>query len=176
MDIDIISLLYGIGHSIAQFLSDSFFVSAVKFFLFVYVFVLLIDIVILFMLRGVSADLKKTLFGAERPLLSHSRIIGRWEKILSRLEDGNPSQYKVAVLEADAFADEILSGIGYHGATMTEKLASIHEGQLETKNELSETHQIRNRIVHEADFAISREDAEKCLDAYRKFFDEVELF
>lgn len=176
MDIDVISALYGIWQSTFQFFSDSFFISAVKFFLLVYVLVLLIDIVILFMLRGVSADLKKTIFGGERPLLSHSTIISRWEKILSRLEADNPSQYKVAVLEADAFADEILSGIGYRGATMTEKLGSIQEGQLETKEELSEAHQVRNRIVHEADFAISREDARKYLDIYRKFFDEVELF
>lgn len=176
MDIDLISLSYGIGQNAAQFFADSFFISALKFFLFVYVCVLLIDIVILFMLRGVSADLKKALFGAERPLLSHSTIISRWEKILSRLEANNPSQYKVAVLEADAFADEILAGIGYEGATMAEKLENIHEGQLETKKALSEAHLIRNRIVHEADFVISREEAGACLDAYRTFFDEVELF
>lgn len=176
MDIDSVSLLYGIGQNVAQFFAHSFFISALKFFLFVYVLVLFIDIVILFMLRGVSSDFKKALFGAERPLLSHSTVISRWEKILSRLEEHNPSQYKVAVLEADAFADEILSGIGYRGATMAEKLESIHTGQLETKNELAEAHLIRNRIVHEADFAISREDAQKWLDVYRKFFDEVELF
>lgn len=175
MDVDIISLL-GIGQSIAYFLEHSFFVAAVKFFFFVYVMVLLVDLVILLILRGVSSDIKRTLFGADRPLLSRSKIISRWEKILSRLESGNPSQYKVAVLEADAFADEILSGIGYKGTTMAEKVENIHEGQMETKSDLAEAHQIRNRIIHEADFAISLEDAQKCIDSYKKFFDEVELF
>jgi hypothetical protein len=175
MNVDIISL-FGIGQSVAYFLEHSFFIAAVKFFFFVYVMVLLVDLVILLILRGVSTDIKKTLFGAERPLLSRSQIINRWEKILSRLTSGNSSQYKVAVLEADAFADEVLSGIGYKGVTMAEKVASIHDGQLETKNELAEAHQIRNRIIHEADFSISLEDTQKCLDFYRKFFDEVELF
>lgn len=175
MSIDIISL-FGIGQSVAYFLEHSFFVAAVKFFFFVYVLVLLVDLAILLVLRGVSTDIKKTLFGAERPLLLRSTMINRWEKILSRLTSGNPSQYKVAVLEADAFADEVLSGIGYKGATMAEKVANIHDGQLETKNELTESHQTRNRIIHEADFSISLEDAQKCLDSYRKFFDEVELF
>jgi hypothetical protein len=138
--------------------------------------VLLADIVILFILRGVSVDIKKTLFGAERPLIRRSTIIARWEKILSRLQNGNPSQYKVAVLEADAFADEILSGIGYSGVTMAEKIESIHDGQLETKSDLVEAHKIRNRIVYEKDFVISLEDAQKLLENYRKFFDEVELF
>jgi hypothetical protein len=139
MNIDSISLL-GIGQSLVQFFAHSFFIAALKFFLFVYVLVLLVDIVILLILRGVSTDLKKTLFGAERPLIRRSTIITRWEKILSRLQDGNPSQYKVALLEADAFADEILSGIGYKGTTMAEKIASIHEGQLETRNALAEAH------------------------------------
>jgi hypothetical protein len=175
MNVDIVSL-FGIGQSVAYFLEHSFFIAALKFFFFVYVLVLLVDLVILLILRGVSTDIKKTLFGAERPLLSRSKIISRWGKILSRLQDGNLSQYKVAVLEADAFADEILSGIGYKGTTMAEKIKSIHDGQLETKQELAEAHKIRNRIVYEKDFAISLEDAQKWLDVYRKFFDEVELF
>lgn len=175
MNIDIFSLLYGIGHSVSQFFADSFFIAALKFFLFVYVVVLLIDIILLLILRGVSADLKKALFGTERPLLSRSTVISRWEKIITRLKDANPSQYKVAVLEADAFADEILAGIGYKGVTMGDKLGNIHDGQLETKHLLVEAHLIRNRVVHEADFDLSREEAEKCLDAYHKFFREVEL-
>ncbi len=176
MDIDIFSLMYGIGHGASRFFADSFLIAALKFFLFVYVVVVFIDIVILLILRGVSTDLKKALFGTERPLLSRSNVIKRWEKILARLEGGNPSQYKVAVLEADAFADEMLAGIGYRGATMGEKLDSIHDGQLETKRLLVEAHLIRNRVVHEADFVLSREEAGKCLDAYHAFFTEVELF
>jgi hypothetical protein len=37
-------------------------------------------------------------------------------------------------------------------------------------------HQIRNRIIHETDFALSREETEKWLGNYRAFFDEMELF
>jgi len=173
MDIDVI--LFGIGQSVTGFFAHSFFIAAVKFFLFVYVLVLLVDLAILLILRGVSTDLKKTFFGSERPLLRRSTIISRWEKILSYLQDDNQSQYKVAILEADAFADEILSGIGYKGATMAEKIIGIHDGQLETKDELAAAHQIRNRIVYEKDFALSLEDTQKLLDTYRKFFDELEL-
>lgn len=176
MGVDIFSLLYGIAQWAVQFFADSFLVAAVKFFLFVYVAVLFVDIVMLFMLHGVSSDLKKTLFGSERPLISRSAMINRWEKILARLKSSNPSQYKVAILEADALANEILSGIGYRGATMAEKFEHVKEGHLETRSLLMEAHQIRNRVVHEIDFALSRADAQKWLDAYRKFFDEVELF
>lgn len=177
METDIVSTLFLVGQSVIAFFADSLLVATVKFFLFVYLAVLLADIVMLFILRGgVSSDLKKTLFGAERPLVSSATLIKRWEKILARLHDGNASQYKVAMLEADAFADEILAEIGHQGETMIEKLSGVHEGQLETKQELIEAHLVRNRIVHEADFALSEEETKKWLGVYRKFFDEVELF
>ncbi len=176
MNIDIFSLLYGAGENLVQFFEHSFLIVALKFFLFIYVIVVLLDIVMLLVLRGLSTDLKNTLFGTSRPLVSRSNVIKRWEKIIARLASENPSQYKVAVLEADAFADEILGGIGYKGATMGEKLDAIHDGQIETKDVLVVAHQIRNRIVHEVGFALSREEAEHCLGSYHKFFSEVELF
>lgn len=176
MDIDVINLLFGSWEWIVRFFSDSFFVVAIKFFLFVYVSVLLADIVLLIILRGISSDLKKTLYGADRPLMRRSSVIKRWEKILAGLESGNPSQYKVSVLEADTLADEVLGGIGYRGATMGEKLSNVKEGQIETRDALVSAHEVRNRIVHEADFVLSREEAENLLHMYRKFFDEMELF
>jgi hypothetical protein len=176
MDIDILSLLHGLWDNSVYFFSTSLFIKAVKVFLFVYVVVLLADIVMLLMVRGLSADLKKALYGTKRPMLSKSKAVVRFEKILARLKENNPSQYKVAVLEADAFAEEILSSIGYSGETMAEKLQTVHEGQVESKELLTEAHQIRNRIVHETDFTLTREEAEKWLNAYEAFFREVELF
>ena len=160
----------------SQFLEDSVFILALKFFLFVYVAVLLVDIVLLLVLKGLSSDLKTALYGTERPITSKNTAIKRFEAMCERLTSDNPSQYKVALLEADAFADEILAGIGYQGATMTEKLQLVRGGQLQTKDVLAEAHEVRNHIVHDATFVLSREEAEKYLEDYRKFFDEVELF
>jgi len=176
MGIDPLSFTLGIWKGIITFVSTSVLVGVVKFFLFVYVMVLLADIIMLLILRGVSGDIKKTLFGTTRPLISKSTAIVRFEKILERLKENNPSQYKVAILEADAFAEEIIAGMGYEGETMTEKLASVHPGQIEAKDQLVEAHLIRNRIIHEADFVLSREEAEKWLEAYNAFFHEMELF
>lgn len=176
MDIDPTILIADAFSGVQMFLSGSFFVSALKFFLFVYTVVLFVDIVLLFMLRGFSSDLKAVLFGTNRPLMTRGAAISRWEKILARLESGNPSQYKVAILEADAMADGVLGEIGFSGATMGEKLVAVNDGQLESKEALLEVHAVRNRIVHEKDFGVSAEEAKQQLDRYRLFFDEIELF
>ncbi|MEO8128671.1 MAG: hypothetical protein ABI822_16335 [Bryobacteraceae bacterium] len=147
-----------------------------RLFLFIYVGVLFVDIVLLLILKGLSSDLKTALYGTERPLASKNTLIKRFEAILARLDTDNPSQYKVALLEADAFADEILDGIGYKGVTMTEKLLQVQGGQLQTKEILAAAHEARNQIVHDPKFILSREEAKQYLEGYRKFFDEVELF
>lgn len=165
-----------IWSQVVMFLDQSILWLAVKFFLFIYVAVVLADIVLLLVLKGLSADLKTTLYGTERPLMSKSKVWERWEHIRHRVATNNPSQYKVAILEADALADETLDGIGYAGATMADKLESVQGGQLETKDLLAEAHAVRNRIIHDPHFVLSREEATVYLESFEKFFNEVELF
>lgn len=162
--------------AITNFLDDSVFFLVLKFFLFIYVAVLLVDIVLLLVLKGLSSDLKTALYGTERPLASKNKLIKRWEAILARMESANPSQYKVALLEADAMAGEILDQIGFPGPTMKEKLEGVKGGQLETRDRLAESHEVRNQIVHDATFVLDKDEALRHLENFRAFFDEVELF
>lgn len=176
MEVDLTQVAATVWPSILSFFENSFLFATLKFFLFVYVGVLFVDIVLLLVLRGLSGDLKVALYGSERPLVSTNKLIKRWEAIRDRLESDQSFQYKVAVLEADALANEILDGIGYKGVSMAEQLASVKGGQLETRALLAEAHEVRNQIVHDVEYQLSLEDAKRYLDDYQKFFDEVELF
>ena len=159
-----------------QVISTSLVFTLLKWFLMIYTIVLFLDVVFLLLLRGIKSDVKTTLFGMERPLVTSSTVQKRWETIQARLEESNPSQYKVSILEADHMADELLAGIGYSGSNMGERLQSIHLGQLESYTALKSAHEVRNRIVHEKDFQLSRDEAREILQAYRTFFEELELF
>ncbi|OGI21428.1 MAG: hypothetical protein A2808_00280 [Candidatus Moranbacteria bacterium RIFCSPHIGHO2_01_FULL_55_24] len=176
MEVDLGILASRLFSSIDAFLNDSLLFAFIKFFLFVYCAVLLVDIILLFLMRDVAADLKMTLLGAERPLVKRSKVIRRWEAILSRLESGSESQYKAAVLEADAFADEMLRSMGYKGVNMRERLDQAKVSQLESKDSLEAAHAVRNRVINEESFTLTKEETEACLSQYRRFFDEIELF
>jgi hypothetical protein len=173
---DVLTQVFGGTVGVFSFISGSFLFQAFKLFMLVYVVVLFVDIVLLFALRGFSSDLKATLYGSARPFISRNKAITRWEGMLRRLESGNPSQYKVAVLEADALADEVLSGIGLGGDNMADRLDKITDSQIETKPLLTEAHLLRNRIISEPELLLSFETAQEALMKYKKFFDEVELF
>jgi hypothetical protein len=156
-------------------LQSSALFRAFEIFLGVYALVLLVDVILLTALRDIRADIKKTFYGTKRPMVSAGKTEKRWQAILARIGSGNPSQYKVAVLEADALADEMLKGIGYAGANMKERLAQMKEGEILAAEQLKAAHAIRNRIIQDPDFTLAKEEAEVFLKQYEALFNELEL-
>lgn len=174
-DFDLLNI-FGIIPLVWEVIHQSLIFTVVKWFLFVYTAVLLIDVFLLLVTRGVTENLKMQFYGTARPILSKNKATERFQAIEQRLESDNVSQYKAAVLEADHFADEVLRESGYAGSNMGERLAGIHSGQLLSYESLKAAHAVRNRIVNEPNFPVTREDATNLLQQYRAFFEEMELF
>lgn len=152
------------------------FVLVIKILLGIYLSVLFIDIVLLLILRDVAWHVRVGLKGMDMPLVSKSKMQKRWDKIKARLQGESFSQYKVAIIEADAIAEEILGGIGYTGANMSEKLDQVGANHLDDHLEaLRGAHQIRNQIVHETDFAIDQRMAVAVVGVYENFLKYLEF-
>jgi len=162
----------------AMFVSfyNSQFIFVVKILAAIYLAVLVIDVILLLILRGIGATVRVGLRGMDIPLVTRSKMQKRWEKIKNRLDSNNPSQYKVAIIEADVVADEMLSGIGYKGANMAEKLEQVGIAHLDDHLEaLKGAHEIRNRIVHEENFQVDERLAKAVLGIYENFLRYLEL-
>jgi len=157
----------------------SFLFSAIKFFLGIYSIVLLADIILVLVAqvknKDLISDIRTTFMGTALPISAKNKLLKRWEEIQRRLESGNISQYKVAVLEADSVTNEILSVAGYKGENLGEKLETVTHGQLSSPDKLREAHGIRNRIVHERDFQIDRKLAEDTIRTYENLLKELEF-
>lgn len=161
---------------LVTFWEESWLIAVLKFIVLVYTIVIIIDVILIVFLTDIKASVRENLTGGRRPTGSRSKYIRRWETILSRLESDNPSQYKVAILEADVFAEEILNTLGYHGSNMKECLDSMKDYDVETKDELVTGHAVRNRIINEPHFEPTREEAEATLRHFSNFFKEADLF
>lgn len=149
---------------------DSPFMLGVKILLGIYFLVLVLDIIMLIILRDVPSNLRVGIKGMNISTVTKSKMQKKWEKVLQRLESDNPSQYKVAIIEADEIADKILDGIGYKGANMSEKLEQVGVAHLDDHLEaLKGAHEIRNRIVHEIDFDVDKRMAEAVIGVYENF-------
>lgn len=166
----------GMAPAIWSFISQSALFAVLKAFLIIYSLVLIANAVMLLLMRGVTGNLKVQLYGTTRPLIKKNEATKKWESVERRLESDNPSHYKVAVLEADHFADDLLKESGFDGENMSERLANMHPGQLQCYAGLAEAHAVRNRIVNEPDFTLDREQAREYLEKYKALLVELELF
>ena len=148
---------------------------AIKIFLGIYTLILFANIVMLLILRGLGGDIRLGLKGMNMPVTTINKMKKRWEKVVERMKSDNISQFKVAIIEADGIADEILAGIGYEGENMGERLMHLKPEQLDGLEDLRSAHKVRNRIVHDAAFEIDKKTAQEVIEVYENFLTYLEF-
>jgi hypothetical protein len=95
----------------------------------------------------------------------------RWVRIEEYMTSLNPSDWKVAILEADNMLDEITERMGYPGGTLGERMKNISASDFPHLEEAWEAHKIRNAVAHKGtDYALSRSDAEHVVNIYYRIF------
>lgn len=97
----------------------------------------------------------------------------RWQKVLEHVNSPNPSDWKLAILEADIMLGDMLDKMSYHGATIGDKLKSVEPSDFTTLQEAWEAHKIRNSIAHEGtDYEVNKPEAERVIKLFKKVFEE----
>lgn len=140
-----------------------------------YTILLVVDIILMLIQRGIPGDVRDTWVGMNVPseMVTKSgkaRLKKKWNKIKARLDSGDPDQYKIAIIEADRMVDSYLKRIGFSGENMTDRLEAVPLGQMEIAPELLEAHKVHNRVIHEDKFRLTKEEAQKTLHLYEQFF------
>lgn len=103
-------------------------------------------------------------------------IKGPWQDILKKLESESPSDWNLAVIQADSLVDSILKGMGLVGESMGDRMKTLDSSRLATIDDLWEAHRIRNQIVHDADRVISKHQATYVVSLFEKVIDELDYF
>ena len=175
MSYDLQNLITTLPDIFVQFYNSPF-VFVIKIFFGIYLAVLIANVIMLLILRDVPTQLRVGLKGMNVPLVTKKKMQKRWNKVTDRLKNNDVSQYKVAIIEADAIADEMLSGIGYRGSNMMEKLEQVGVAHLDDHLEaLKSAHQLRNRIVHEPELEIDERLTKAIIGVYESFLRYLEL-
>ena len=103
------------------------------------------------------------------------RQLKAWKRVVSRMKTKEPNNWKMAIIEADLVMDEVIKSSGYRGANTDERFKQVEPNVLANAEELREAHKIRDRVAHEPDFTIGKEDALRILRVYKKSFQEFGL-
>lgn len=160
---------------------NSFFFSVVKFFIGIYVIVLVVDLILLLMQRSLGSDFRETVLGINIPRELASKggkkkLAKKWNLIRARLDTGQDAQYKVAIIEADNVIDDLVKRMGYDGKNMAERLDNIPSGQLDHIEELKKAHEIRNIIIQDDNFILDKKSAEEVMALYEEFLKYFDVF
>lgn len=84
----------------------------------------------------------------------------RWSELLARVK--TPEGMVLAVIDADKLLDEALKKKGYKGKTMGERLVAAQRA-LSDNDGAWFGHKLRNRLVHETDARLRKNDARNAL-------------
>ncbi len=101
----------------------------------------------------------------------------RIQDMFEHVSSDSPSDWKLAIIEADIILDEILKEKGYLGTSLGERLRSITPTQLESLDDAWEAHKVRNQIAHGgADFILTHKLAQDTIKQYRRVFHELGVY
>lgn len=156
---DYASVIHSVGSWIATILTIAFFI----FFIWaVYI-------------RVRIHEIDKELDGAYKghfvkPVTQAKRTNERWEDISAHFASQNQNDWRVAIINADIMLDELVTGLGYAGAGLGEKLKSINQNDFPTLQSAWEAHKIRNIIAHEPNYNLTERQKELVRKQYENVF------
>ena len=101
---------------------------------------------------------------------------GKWEKVMDLANSGNASDWRLAIIEADAMLEELLQSQGLHGDSVGEMLKSADENEFLTLDDAWEAHKARNAVAHPgANFQLNERETKRVMALFEKVFMEFGL-
>ena len=106
-------------------------------------------------------------FGDAMPIQSSSVMAtgSRWKKIVKKTSSGQEADYKLAIVEADDFFNQVLLEKGFKGESFEELIQAARKVILNTED-ITAAHNLRNSVVYDPDYKLDSEDAKKVLLDY----------
>ena len=123
---------------------------------------------------GIFDKLKMPAFGAEAVVVGEKKKNDRWQNILMHAASPNPSDWRLAIIEADTILDELLKKGGYGGENLGERLKNSNPNTFATLDYAWEAHKVRNKIAHEgSQFVLSQYETQRIISLFERVFKEL---
>ncbi|HEY4516071.1 MAG TPA: hypothetical protein VJH67_02700 [Candidatus Paceibacterota bacterium] len=122
---------------------------------------------------------KNKLFPEGDSVLAHGQVeevnpmADKWKKVLEHIESEHPSDWRLAIIEADIMLAELLEKLNLPGETIGDKLKSVEKSDFNTLDFAWEAHKVRNKLAHEgSEFLLNQREARRVIDLYDQVFKE----
>jgi hypothetical protein len=100
----------------------------------------------------------------------------KWQMVLDLITSANPSDWRLAIMEADTLLDTVTKDIGLIGADLGERLKNASPDHFKTLDNAWEAHKIRNRVAHDGlAYQMPYKDAKRAIALYESVFSEFKV-
>lgn len=97
----------------------------------------------------------------------------QWLDVEAKINSVNPSDWRLAILEADILLDDMVKQMGLPGDSLGERLKAADASFFGTLEAAWSAHKIRNNIAHQGTaYDLSYSEARRAIDLYRRVFEE----
>jgi len=126
-------------------------------------------------IRELHKEMKKKPTCAEPEHVEKTKENERWEVVRMHVASNVPSDWRMAIIEADNILDDMVKRMGYEGKDLGERLRAVEPSDFLSIHSAWEAHKVRNKIAHEGlGFEISQREAKRVIDLYEQVFREFE--
>jgi hypothetical protein len=122
--------------------------------------VVFFGLVVLFVIAKVGRHL-----GKFQRRLNKDYFSQKWLELLARVK--TPEGMVLAIIDADKLLDEALKRKNFHGKTMGERLVAAQRS-LSDNDAVWYAHKLRNRLVHEPEVRLKKNEAQNALAGFKK--------
>lgn len=112
-------------------------------------------------------------FGKLQKALNQDYFLDKWGELLLRVR--TPEGMVLAIIDADKLLDEALKKRNFRGKTMGERLVSAQRS-LSDNDAVWYAHKLRNRLVHEPDVKLKKNEAQTALAGFKKGLRDLGAF
>ncbi len=93
---------------------------------------------------------------------------------MRKIEAQNPSDWNLAIIQADAILDNLFKDMGLFGETMGDRLKQLDRSKLQSLDDVWEAHKLRNRIAHATDRVLTQDEARRAIWLYANALRELQ--
>lgn len=110
----------------------------------------------------------------EKPqLLKPAPLLSKWQEIENHSKSLQEVQWKFAIIEADSLVNDVVKKLGYPGESLGERMQFIKRDEVSGLENLWRAHRLRNRLVHESNYELRREEMEEAIRSYELVLKEL---
>lgn len=100
----------------------------------------------------------------------------KWQSVLANASSDSPTDWRVAIIEADSILEDLLDSLGYIGSSIGDKLKTANPEAFRSIEDAWNAHKVRNAIAHRgSDFVLTKRATSETIAQYQRVFEEFKF-